>query len=107
MAEECVSLIPGIKELLADKAYDTNAIRTFLKEHGIKAVIPSKSNRKKKISHDKQAYKNRNVVERCFCRLKDWRASPRDTTSSPKISFLLAASSQPWPSGFERIESGA
>jgi len=73
IAEECVSLIPGIRELLADKAYDTNAIRAFLKERGIKAVIPSKSNRKKKIRHDKQAYKNRNVVERCFCRLKDWR----------------------------------
>lgn len=73
MAEECVSLIPGIKELLADKAYDTNAIRAFLKECGIKAVIPGKSNRKKKIRHDKEAYKGRNVVERCFCRLKDFR----------------------------------
>jgi transposase len=73
MAEECVSLLPGIKELLADKGYDTNAIRAFLKEKGIKAVIPSKSNRKNKIRHDKQAYKGRNVVERCFCRLKDWR----------------------------------
>lgn len=73
MAEECVSLIPGIKELLADKGYDTNAIRAFLKERGVKAVIPSKSNRGKKIRHDKEAYKNRNVVERCFCRLKDWR----------------------------------
>jgi transposase len=73
MAEECVSLIPGIKELLADKGYDTNTIRAFLKERGIKAVIPGKSNRKKKIRHDKQSYKNRNVVERCFCRLKDWR----------------------------------
>jgi transposase len=43
------------------------------KEEGIKAVIPGKSNRKKKIRHDKKAYKNRNVVERCFGRLKDWR----------------------------------
>ena len=73
MAQECVSLLPGIKELLADKAYDTNAIRAFLKEQGIKAVIPGKSNRKTKIRHDKEAYKGRNVVERCFCRLKDWR----------------------------------
>jgi len=73
MAEECVSLLPGIKELLADKGYDTNAIRAFLKEKGIKAVIPSKSNRKSKIRHDKEAYKARNVVERCFGRLKDWR----------------------------------
>ena len=40
MAEDCVSLIPGIKELLADKGYDTNAIRAFLKERGTKAVIP-------------------------------------------------------------------
>jgi hypothetical protein len=46
MAEECVSLIPGVKELIAEKGYDTNAIRAFLKENGIKAVIPSKSNRK-------------------------------------------------------------
>ena len=34
---------------------------------------PSKSNRKKKIHHDNEAYKKRNVVERCFCRLKDFR----------------------------------
>ena len=89
MAEECVSLIPGIRELLADKAYDTNAIRAFLKERGIKAVIPSKSNRKKKIRHDKHAYKNRNVVERCFCRLKDWR---RIATRYDKLArnFLAA-----------------
>jgi len=73
MAEECVSLIPGIKQLLADKGYDTDAMRAFLKEHGIKAVIPGKSDRKKKIRHDKEAYKNGNVVERCFRRLKDWR----------------------------------
>ena len=79
MAEECVSLIPGIKELLADPfgkssgGYDTDAIRAFLKERGIKPVIPGKSNRKGKIRHDKNAYKNRNVVERCFCRLKDFR----------------------------------
>ena len=73
MAEACVSLIPGITELLADKGYDTNAFRAFLKAHGIKPIIPGKSNRKKRIRYDKEAYKGRNVVERCFCRLKDFR----------------------------------
>jgi transposase len=73
VAEECVSLIPGVRELIADKGYDTDAIRTFLKTNGVKAVIPSKSNRKKQIRLDKETYKKRNVVERCFCRLKDWR----------------------------------
>jgi IS5 family transposase len=52
--------IAGIKELRADKGYDTDAIRAFLKEHGIKPVIPGKSNREKKIRHDKKAYKGRN-----------------------------------------------
>src|SRR5262249_44317779 len=73
MAEPCVSLIPGISELLADKGYDSNAFREFLKYRGIKPAIPGKSNRKKKIRNDKETYKNRNVVERCFCRLKDFR----------------------------------
>jgi transposase len=39
-------------------------------------VIPGRSNRKKRIRHDKQAYKDRNVIERCercYCRLKDFR----------------------------------
>lgn len=73
MAQECVSLIPGIKELLADKGYDTNAFRAFLKQRKIRPVIPGKSTRKKKIRHDKSAYKNRNVIECCFGRLKDFR----------------------------------
>jgi transposase len=73
MAQECVSLIPGIKELLADKGYDTDAFRAFLKGQKIKPVIPGKSNRKKRIRHNKKAYKKRNVIERCFGRLKDFR----------------------------------
>jgi hypothetical protein len=46
---------PCIKQLLADKGYDTDAIRAFLKERGIKLVIPGKANRKKKIRYDKNA----------------------------------------------------
>ena len=73
VAEACVSLLPGIAQLLADKGYDTDAFRACLKERRIKTVIPGKSNRTKRIRYDKDAYKGRNVVERCFCRLKDWR----------------------------------
>ncbi len=76
MAEECVSLIPGIKQLLAGKGYDTDAIRAFLKARGIarhKAHHPRQIQPQKKIRYDKKAYKNRNAVERCFCRLKDFR----------------------------------
>ena len=73
MAQDCVALVPGVKQLLADKAYDTNAFRAYLKQWKIRAVIPGKSNRKKRIRHNKTAYKKRNVIERCFGRLKDFR----------------------------------
>src|SRR6185295_2332339 len=69
----CVSLLDGIAELLGDKAYDSNSFRKSLRKDGIKPVIPGRSNRKKRLRHDKQAYKDRNVIERCYCRLKDFR----------------------------------
>jgi transposase len=73
MAEECVSLIPGVKQRLADKGYDTGANRAFLKKRGIKPVISGKSNRKKRIRRDIKVYQGRKIIDRCFCRLKDFR----------------------------------
>jgi transposase len=69
----CVSLVDGIKELLGDKAYGSNSFRKSLRKDGIRPVMPGRSNRKKRIRHDKQAYKNRNVIHRCYGRLKDLR----------------------------------
>lgn len=40
---------------------------------GAKPVIPNKSNRVVIHRFDKRAYKGRNVIERCFCRLEDFR----------------------------------
>src|SRR5271165_6996129 len=63
----CVSLLDGIAELLGDKAYESNSFRKSLKKDGIRPVIPGRSNRKKRIRHDKQAYEGRNVIERFYC----------------------------------------
>ena len=63
MAEACVSLIPGVSQVIADKGYDTNAFRRYLKEQGITSVIPGKSNRKTPIRHDKRLYEGRNIVD--------------------------------------------
>jgi transposase len=38
----------------------------------IKAVIPSKRNRKAPIPHDRAAYRQRHLVENLFCRIKDF-----------------------------------
>lgn len=67
-----------------DKAYSSKAIRDLLRAKGAVAVIPQPSDqiakRKRKGRHggrppafDAQDYKGRNVVERSFCRTKQWR----------------------------------
>ena len=73
VAPECVSMIAGIEELLGDKAYDSNSFRKSLRQDSITPVIPGRANRKKHIHYDKEAYKGRNVIERCYCRLKDFK----------------------------------
>ena len=70
---DCVSMIAGIEELIGDKAYDSNSFRKSLRQGSITPVIPGRANRKKRIRYDKEAYKGRNVIERCYCRLKDFR----------------------------------
>jgi transposase len=71
--QNIATVLPTIKRLLADRAYDTDNFRSILRKKGIKAVIPPKKNRKIQYRYGKKIYKGRNVVERCFCRLKDFR----------------------------------
>jgi transposase len=59
--------------VLADKAYDSNALRTLITSMGAEAVIPSNRSRTILIAHDATAYKHRNRIERCFNRLKHFR----------------------------------
>lgn len=61
------------KKMLGDKAYDSAELRAWLKERGTKAVIPNRSNRSRKYSFSKAAYRKRHGIENAFCRLKDFR----------------------------------
>jgi transposase len=62
-----------MSRLIADKAYDSDCFRAEIVTRGAKPVIPNKSSRVALHSFSKRAYKGRNVIERCFCRLKDFR----------------------------------
>ena len=73
VAEEIIGSVSPSKELLADKAYDSDAIRNFLKARQTRAVIPPYKMRTIQYRYSKTAYKGRNVIERTFCRLKDFR----------------------------------
>lgn len=61
------------KRLIADKAYDADSLRHWLKARRVKAVIPSTATRAVPYPLDRQAYARRNLIERLFCRLKNWR----------------------------------
>lgn len=71
--------------VLADKAYSSRAIRAWCRRRNIAVTIPERAdqvaNRLRRGSRggrppafDKETYKHRNVVERCFNRLKQFRA---------------------------------
>ncbi len=84
-----VDHLPAAKYLLADKAYDANHLRARLKKKRIQPVIPNKANRKQPYPFNKKRYRGRNVIERMFGRLKDFR---RIATRYDKnaINFMAA-----------------
>ena len=61
------------RRLIADKAYDVDSLRRWLKARRIRAVIPSTATRTVPYPLDRAAYRRRNLIERLFGRLKNWR----------------------------------
>ncbi|MFE1947109.1 IS5 family transposase [Streptomyces massasporeus] len=96
--------------VLADKAYSSRAIRDHLRRRGIRAVIPVPADQRghrlrrgsrggRPPAFDRETYKQRNTVERCSNRLKQWRGIAtryeKTATSSWPDSISLAFSSGP------------
>ncbi len=67
MAVPLLGAVAKPKRLLADKAYDADSLRRWLKQRKIRA------SRRTPYPLDRAAYKRRNVIERMFCKLKNWR----------------------------------
>jgi transposase len=84
--------------VLADKAYDSNALRDLIAGIGATAVIPSNRSRKIAIPHDATLYKQRNRIERCFNRLKHFRrfATRYDRRTIHFAGFVTLAACLIW-----------
>ena len=95
--------------VLADKAYSSAANRRYLTGRGIKATIPEREDQKagrarrgsaggRPRSFDAEAYRGRNVVERCFNGLKQWRGVTTrfDTTARSYLAGLTLAATLIW-----------
>jgi len=84
--------------VLADKGYDSDEFVEVVEKTGAIAVIPPRRNRKVLREYDQESYKERNLVERLFQKLKQFR---RIATRYEKLkrnyqSMLYLVSSMIW-----------
>ena len=84
--------------LVADKAYDSDAIRDDLTQRGIRAVIPPRSNRTNTICYNKRLYRQRNCIERALGHLKINRAiaTRYDQLADSFLGMLYLATARYW-----------
>ncbi len=68
-------LIEGfdVERVIADKAYDSNSFIQIIQDADAIPVIPPRSNRNEQREYDHDWYKERNLVERFFNRIKQFR----------------------------------
>jgi len=99
-APQAIPLLIGVEatHVLADKGYDSNKILAFVRQRGAVAVIPPKSNRKNPQIYDREIYKQRNLIERAFNKLKHWRriATRYDRRSLYFLAALHLAAAVTW-----------
>jgi transposase len=72
-AASLIDKLPKAAQVLADTAYDSDKFREFLIARGSTPVIKPNPTRKNIPPFDNASYKDRNVIERAFSHLKDWR----------------------------------
>jgi len=93
-------LIAGIDfdKLLADRGYDSDRFRAAIEAKRAEAVIPSIASRSQAIPYDKEVYKERNLVERFFCKIKHFRriATRYDKTALSFFSMLSLIGAMIW-----------
>ena len=90
-----LKLLPDLKDcdILADKAYGAKEIRTYLHDQSARYTIPPKVNTRQPWPFDKETYKRRNVIERFFNRLKEFRRAETryDKREDSFLAFVMVA----------------
>jgi transposase len=79
--------------MIADRGYDSDWLRHALSQQEISPCIRGRSNRKTPITYNTKTYKQRNLVERMFGRLEDWRciATRHDRCAHTFMSAICIA----------------
>ena len=101
-------MLGGLNEgqiLLADRAYDSNALREALDKRGAWACIKPVSNRKENLAFSPFLYRYRNLVERFFAKLKHFRAVATRFEKRPEnyLALVKLASIRIWLRSYESV----
>ena len=88
----------AVGAVLADKAYDTDAVVAEITRAGAAVVVPSKRGRRTPRALDHNLYADRNKVERFFNRLKQYRrlATRYDKSAASFLAFAHCAATFVW-----------
>jgi transposase len=88
--------------VLADKAYDADRIRELIQERGATPNIPPKNNRRKPC-FSKRLYRERNLIERFFSKLKHFRrvATRYEKLAANFLAMVQLASIRLWLRNYE------
>lgn len=83
-----------VEAVIADRAYDTNAVLALVRRLRARAVIPPNPQRKHKRRYSRKLYKLRNVAERFWSRVKRCRrvATRYDKLDTSFMGFVQLAS---------------
>ncbi len=90
-------LIDGVafEGLIADKAFDSNALVAELNDHGARIVISQHPGRAQKLKIDPGIYKWRRLIENFFCKLKEFKSiamrADKTNQSFAALIYLAAA----------------
>jgi transposase len=95
--------LPTPTNVIADRGYDSNAVLDLIRARGAEPSIPSTRQRKVKRSIDIDIYRQRNQVERFFCRIKQFRrvATRFDKLARNFLAAVLLASTRLWIRTYE------
>lgn len=95
--------LPTAENGVADRGYDSNAVLDLIARSGAQPNIPSCSRRVVRRSVDPAIYRQRNLVERFFCKLKQFRrvATRFDKLARNFLAAVLLASTRLWLRAYE------
>jgi transposase len=95
--------LPAAPLVIADRGYDWQHLVDLIRQRGGQAHIPTQRNRKVQRSVEPSLYRQRNLVERFFCKIKHFRriATRYDKLARNFLAAIALASARLWMRDYE------